>query len=141
MEHDQPAGILRAVRGGEVFTLRGPLSRASLRLGVLRLPSTSARLAWLLAHLDELPGSGIIYALTIGAAEDTARALTEAGHPVAAYTGRTNAAEREELGIAMGAGGVGKATAQLAQLTEFSATLPTNCKKSSYASPRQKKVV
>lgn len=36
--------------GGEVFTLRGPLSRASLRLGVLRLPSTSARLAWLLAH-------------------------------------------------------------------------------------------
>ena len=87
--------------GGEVFTLRGPLSRASLRLGVLRLPSTSARLAWLLAHLDELPGSGIIYALTIGAAEDTAQALTEAGHRVAAYTGRTDAAEREDLEAAL----------------------------------------
>ncbi|MBX7556783.1 DEAD/DEAH box helicase, partial [Streptomyces sp. tea 10] len=86
---------------GEVFTLRGPLSRASLRLGVLRLPSTATRLAWLLEHLDQLPGSGIIYALTIGAAEDTARALTEAGHPVAAYTGRTDAAEREELEVAL----------------------------------------
>ncbi|MDO4919233.1 RecQ family ATP-dependent DNA helicase [Kocuria sp.] len=86
---------------GEVFTLRGPLSRGSLRLGVLRLPSTSARLAWLLGHLEQLPGSGIIYALTIGAAEDTARALTDAGHRVAAYTGRTDAAEREELETAL----------------------------------------
>ena len=86
---------------GEVFTLRGPLSRDSLRLGVLRLPSTSVRLAWLLEHLEQLPGSGIIYALTIGAAEDTAQALTDAGHRVAAYTGRTDAAEREELETAL----------------------------------------
>lgn len=86
---------------GEVFMLRGPLSRASLRLGVLRLPSTAARLAWLLEHLEQLPGSGIIYALTIGAAEDTARALTDAGHRVASYTGRTDAAEREELETAL----------------------------------------
>ncbi|MFC3480172.1 RecQ family ATP-dependent DNA helicase [Kocuria carniphila] len=85
----------------EVFTLRGPLSRASLRLGVLRLPSTATRLAWLIEHLNELPGSGIIYALTIGAAEDTARALTEAGHTAVAYTGRTDAAEREELETAL----------------------------------------
>ncbi|GEC99982.1 ATP-dependent DNA helicase RecQ [Kocuria varians] len=87
--------------GGDVFTLRGPLSRASLRLGVLRLPSTAARLAWLLEHLEELPGSGIIYALTIGAAEDTAQALSDAGHAVAAYTGRTDAADREELEAAL----------------------------------------
>ncbi|RLY91714.1 RecQ family ATP-dependent DNA helicase [Kocuria tytonicola] len=86
---------------GEVFTLRGPLSRNSLRLGVLRLPSTSVRLAWLLEHLEQLPGSGIVYALTIGAAEDTAQALTDAGHRVAAYTGRTDAAEREELEAAL----------------------------------------
>lgn len=85
----------------EVFTLRGPLSRASLRLGVLRLPSTATRLAWLIEHLGELPGSGIIYALTIGAAEDTARALTDAGHTAVAYTGRTDSAEREELEAAL----------------------------------------
>jgi ATP-dependent DNA helicase RecQ len=81
----------------EVLTIRGPLARASLRLGVLRLPTAGARLAWLLSHLAELPGSGIIYALTVSAAEDTARLLREAGHEVHAYTGRTDTAEREQL--------------------------------------------
>ncbi|TFC21218.1 DEAD/DEAH box helicase [Cryobacterium algoritolerans] len=82
--------------GTEVVTIRGPLARASLRLGVLRLPDSRARLAWLLSHLVELPGSGIIYTLTVSAAEDTARMLREAGHPVRAYTGQTDTAEREE---------------------------------------------
>jgi ATP-dependent DNA helicase RecQ len=80
-----------------VLTIRGPLARASLRLGVLRLPTAQARLAWLLSHLSELPGSGIIYALTVSAAEDTARLLRDAGHEVHAYTGRTDTAEREQL--------------------------------------------
>lgn len=80
-----------------VVTIRGPLARASLRLGVLRLPDATARLAWLLTHLADLPGSGIIYALTVSAAEDTARLLRESGHDVRAYTGRTDTAEREQL--------------------------------------------
>ena len=81
----------------EVFVLRGPLARASLRLGVLRLPSPAARLAWLLQHLQELPGSGIVYALTVSAAEDTARALRDAGVDVVAYTGRTDPEQRERI--------------------------------------------
>ena len=80
----------------DVVTIRGPLARASLRLGVLRLPDASARLGWLLSHLDDLPGSGIIYTLTVAAAEDTARLLREAGHVVRAYTGQTDTSEREE---------------------------------------------
>ena len=79
-----------------VVTIRGPLARASLRLGVLRLPDARTRLAWLLSHLDQLPGSGIIYTLTVSAAEDTARLLREAGHAVRAYTGQTDTGEREE---------------------------------------------
>lgn len=81
---------------GSVLTIRGPLARASLRLGVLRLPDARARLGWLLSHLADLPGSGIIYALTVSAAEDTARLLRDAGHDVRAYTGQTDPAEREE---------------------------------------------
>ena len=80
-----------------VVTIRGPLARASLRLGVLRLPDSTSRLGWLLSHLDGLPGSGIIYALTVSAAEDTARLLRDAGHEVHAYTGQTDTAEREQL--------------------------------------------
>jgi ATP-dependent DNA helicase RecQ len=83
--------------GSVVVTIRGPLARTSLRLGVLRLPDSKARLAWVLTHLSDLPGSGIIYALTVSAAEDTARLLRDAGHEVHAYTGRTDTAERERL--------------------------------------------
>lgn len=93
--------IAPADRGGApddgVFVLRGPLARDSLRLGVLTLPRPELRLAWLCEHLGELNGSGIIYCLTISSAEDTARALTEAGHEVRAYTGRTDPDERTEL--------------------------------------------
>ncbi|GGC94005.1 ATP-dependent DNA helicase RecQ [Tersicoccus solisilvae] len=80
-----------------VFTLRGPLARSSLRLGVLRLGNNTDRLGWLLQHLGDLTGSGIIYALTVAAAEDTARALAAAGYDVRAYTGRTDPADRQEL--------------------------------------------
>ena len=80
-----------------VLTVRGGLARDSLRLGVLGSMSPEQRLGWLLAHLDELPGSGIVYALTVAAAEEVAGALSEAGHRVASYTGRTDPADRERL--------------------------------------------
>lgn len=81
----------------EVLTIRGSLARQSLRLGVLELPGARDRLGWLLSHLADMPGSGIIYALTVSAAEDTARLLREGGHTVRAYTGRTDPEQREEL--------------------------------------------
>jgi ATP-dependent DNA helicase RecQ len=87
--------------GHDVLTLRGGLARESLRLGVLRQTSPEQRLAWLLAHLDSLPGSGIVYALTVSAAEDVAAALREAGHAVQSYTGRTDPADRERLEAAL----------------------------------------
>ncbi len=80
----------------EVLVIRGPLARTSLRLGVLRLPNAQSRLAWLLSHLGDLPGSGIIYTLTVAAANDTARLLRERGYDVRAYTGQTDTDEREE---------------------------------------------
>ncbi|MGH4015838.1 MAG: RecQ family ATP-dependent DNA helicase [Pseudonocardiaceae bacterium] len=81
--------------GGKALVLRGSLDRDSLHLGVLRLATSEQRLAWLAAHLDDLPGSGIVYVLTVAAADDVAAFLRAAGHQVVAYTGRTDAAERE----------------------------------------------
>ncbi|GAA1392304.1 RecQ family ATP-dependent DNA helicase [Luteococcus peritonei] len=83
--------------GHQVLTIRGALARDSLRLGVLQLPHAETQLAWLSAHLGDFDGSGIIYTLTVSAAEDVARALTDAGYAVKAYTGRTDTAEREQL--------------------------------------------
>ena len=85
------------VGGRAVLTVRGGLARDSLRLGVLRSMSPEQRLGWLVAHLAELPGSGIVYTLTVSAAEDVAAALSDAGLKVASYTGRTDPADRERL--------------------------------------------
>ncbi|WP_425608591.1 RecQ family ATP-dependent DNA helicase [Streptomyces albipurpureus] len=84
--------------GGEsdALVLRGPLDRESLSLGVLQLPDAASRLAWLADHLGELPGSGIIYTLTVAAAEEVTTSLRRAGYTVASYTGRTENADRQQ---------------------------------------------
>jgi ATP-dependent DNA helicase RecQ len=82
--------------GDTSLVLRGPLDRESLRLGVLALPSPEHRLAWLGEHLRDLPGSGIIYTLTVAAADEVAGFLRDRGYAVAAYSGRTEGTEREE---------------------------------------------
>lgn len=82
---------------GAVLVLRGTLARSSLHLGVQRLPDAAARLAWLTDYLRATPGSGIVYCLTVSAASEVAERLGEEGLKVAAYTGRTDSAERERL--------------------------------------------
>ncbi|KUN00787.1 recombinase RecQ [Streptomyces yokosukanensis] len=79
---------------GEALVLRGPLDRESLRLGVVQLPDAAHRLAWLAEHLGELPGSGIVYTLTVAAAEEATAYLRQRGYEVASYTGRTENADR-----------------------------------------------
>ncbi len=79
---------------GEALVLRGSLERESLRLGVVQLPDAAHRLAWLAEHLDELQGSGIIYTLTVAAAEEATAFLRQRGFHVASYTGRTENADR-----------------------------------------------
>lgn len=85
------------VGGGDTLVLRGGLDRESLRLSVVHAGVPAQRAAWLAAHLDSLPGSGIVYTLTVSQAHDIAALLREQGHTVASYTGSTEAAEREQL--------------------------------------------
>ncbi|MBC9728478.1 RecQ family ATP-dependent DNA helicase [Streptomyces sp. TRM68367] len=80
----------------DALVLRGPLDRESLSLGVLRLPDAAHRMAWLADHLGELPGSGIIYTLTVAAAEEVTAFLRQRGYTVAPYSGRTENADRKQ---------------------------------------------
>jgi ATP-dependent DNA helicase RecQ len=80
----------------DALVLRGPLDRESLSLNVLRLPDAAHRMAWLADHLDELPGSGIVYTLTVAAAEEVTAFLRQRGHVVASYTGKTENADRQQ---------------------------------------------
>lgn len=83
--------------GDDVFLTRGPLARSSLRLSVLPTADSQTRIGWLIDHLEHFESSGIIYTLTVAAAQDVAQALQAAGHNVAAYTGGTAPEERSEL--------------------------------------------
>ncbi|MDX6211757.1 MAG: ATP-dependent helicase RecQ [Frankiales bacterium] len=89
------ADVAEQLGSSGTLVLRGSLDRASLRLGVLELPSTAHRWAWLADHLADLPGSGIIYTLTVAAADEVTGFLRSRGHTVAAYSGRTDDAERQ----------------------------------------------
>src|SRR6266536_3511389 len=79
---------------GDALVLRGSLDRESLRLGVLALPDAAQRLGWLADHLADLPGSGIIYTLTVAGAQETTAFLAARGYQVASYTGQSDDADR-----------------------------------------------
>jgi ATP-dependent DNA helicase RecQ len=83
-----------ATGGGETVVLRGGLDRESLHLAVLSLPGATHRWAWLADHLRDLPGSGIVYCLTVAATDELASFLRSRGVAAVAYSGRTDDAER-----------------------------------------------
>ncbi|TXI57723.1 RecQ family ATP-dependent DNA helicase [Mycolicibacter arupensis] len=85
------------VGGGDTLVLRGGLDRESLRMSVVAAGGPAQRAAWIGAHLDQLPGSGIVYTLTVAQAHDVAADLRAQGFAVAAYTGSTDSADREQL--------------------------------------------
>lgn len=71
--------------GPDTVTLRGDLSRKSLTLSVINSLSTVQRYAWVAQALDKLPGSGIIYCLTVADTEKLTTFLRSQGHKVDAY--------------------------------------------------------
>jgi ATP-dependent DNA helicase RecQ len=77
---------LKSVLGPKLGVLRGDLSRASLLLQTITLPSPAERLAWLAEQLEVLPGHGIIYALTVRDAVQVADWLKSKGFQVEPYT-------------------------------------------------------
>ena len=106
-----------------MLVLRGELDRESLSLAVLQLGRPEERLAWLADHLGELPGSGIVYTLTVAASQEIAGYLRERGHDVAAYSGQTEPTERLALEQDLLAGRLKALVATSALGMGFDATL------------------
>jgi ATP-dependent DNA helicase RecQ len=80
--------------GHDTLTLRGPLDRASLILSTVALPSAAERLAWLAEQLPQLPGSGIVYCLTVPETRRVATWLQANGIDAHAYSGKDDPADR-----------------------------------------------
>lgn len=83
--------------GPNLRTIRGPLTRESLRLQNLVLPTKAARIAWIADKLPQMEGSGIIYTLTKRDADNLAAWLQSRGINVQAYhSGKKDDRERLE---------------------------------------------
>jgi ATP-dependent DNA helicase RecQ len=76
--------------GANIQIIRGSLARHSLRVQVMPNKNAAERLAWLDSNLNQLPGSGIIYVLTVRDAERVASWLQQRGHAVEAYHSQTD---------------------------------------------------
>ena len=99
--NDRVMADLEETLGPNIQTMRGDLSRPSLLLQTISLPSQAERLAWLAERLGEIPGSGIIYTLTIRDANRVASWLQSQGLDVRAYSSRSDnrdALEQKLLG-------------------------------------------
>jgi len=86
--------------GEATLVLRGRLARSSLELAVVGELSPLERYAWVVDHLPMLPGSGIVYVLTVadaGRLVEAVRAVHGAEVAVAAYTGQLEADARHRL--------------------------------------------
>jgi ATP-dependent DNA helicase RecQ len=80
--------------GAHTVTYRGTLARTSLTLSVVPGLSPLERYAWIADALEQLPGSGIIYVLTVAEADKLAAFLASCGYNVDAYTGQLDGDSR-----------------------------------------------
>ncbi len=97
--NDRVLDDLSEVLSPNTKVTRGDLSRPSLFLQTIKLPNRAERMAWLADRLAEIPGSGIIYTLTIRDAERVARWLQHKGFNVQAYTARSQNREKLEQAL------------------------------------------
>ena len=88
---------VEAQLGAGTVTFRGTLARTSLTLSVVSGLSPLERYAWVADALDSLPGSGIVYVLTVAEADRLAAFLQACGHHVLAYTGQMEGDARVEV--------------------------------------------
>lgn len=70
---------------GDIEIIRGTLIRKSLILQNIKMNDQASRLAWLKENIPNLPGSGIIYALTIRDVQIVTKWLNECGIEAAYY--------------------------------------------------------
>jgi ATP-dependent DNA helicase RecQ len=92
--NDRVVADVVAQLGDDLLVERGPLERESLALAVVDLPEPARRLAWLASQLPGMPGSGIVYCLTVGDAERVTAWLRQRGIDARCYTGEADSEDR-----------------------------------------------
>ena len=83
--------------GADFAPVRGTLARSGLRLHALDKPSQAERLVWLAAVIKELPGTGIVYCLTVADTDRVAGWLRSQGIAADAYSGESDDEHRRAV--------------------------------------------
>ncbi len=83
--------------GPNLEVQRGSLTRRSLRLQNIYLRTQSERMAWLAKVVPDLPGSGIVYTITVRDSKLLAQWFTSRGINAASYHGSMDTDVRESL--------------------------------------------
>ena len=83
--------------GADTYVQRGQLARTSLHLSVVPGLSQIEAYAWVSDALTSLPGSGIVYVLTVAEATRLDEYLRTAGHVTRAYHGQLDDTARQEI--------------------------------------------
>ena len=92
--NDRVVGDIVDQLGDGLQVVRGPLDRESLVLAVVDVPEQAQRLAWLASTIPTLPGSGIVYCLTVADTERVAGWLQARGVDAVPYSGESEHEDR-----------------------------------------------
>ena len=95
--NDRVVDDVTAQLGSDFVVVRGPLGRDGLRLQAITMKSPTERLAWLVATIERLPGTGIVYCSTVRDTERVADWLSSRGIEAVAYSGSTESEVRPEI--------------------------------------------
>ena len=95
--NDRVVADVTAQLGADFAPVRGTLARSGLRLHALDKPSQAERLVWLAALIEELPGTGIVYCLTVADTGRVAGWLQSNGIAAEAYSGESDNEHRRAV--------------------------------------------
>ena len=95
--NDRVVADVTAQLGADFAPVRGTLARSGLRLHALNKPSQAERLVWLAAMIEYLPGTGIVYCLTVADTDRVAGWLQSRGIAAVAYSGESDDEHRRAV--------------------------------------------
>ena len=95
--NDRVVNDIKKQLGESLVVHRGSLIRNSLAIQVIHLPSREERLAWLLQNINQIPGTGVVYCLTVRDCIMVNKWLSENGVASEAYYAAVDTGKKQEV--------------------------------------------
>lgn len=94
--NDRVVKDIKSQLGNELEIIKGPLTRESISIDIIKLGDQAERLAWMAENLKNIDGTGIIYTLTVDDTKLITKYLKSKGYKVQDYYGGLSKEDRTE---------------------------------------------